>query len=287
MLRIAALACLLLAVLAPAAAAAGRAGTARALGAQMRWAGAVVGRDGRRPRLRPHDLLAAGGHAADAGVGAEALHVGRGAAPARPDRPPGDRRAGRGGARRRRRRRRRPLPARQRRPDVRRARLRPARPAGRRRRDRRGARPRARRRVGVRPAPRRAVLRLPAHVRGRPAVGADVQPRPLRAARAVLAAQAGALRRGGVRQAAARRSACACAARAATGRAPADARARDRVALAVGRRPRAADEPAVGQLHGRDVRQGARLAVRRLREHGRRDRGRDARRSPTSRSRRR
>ncbi|HKH16557.1 MAG TPA: D-alanyl-D-alanine carboxypeptidase/D-alanyl-D-alanine-endopeptidase [Solirubrobacteraceae bacterium] len=43
LLRIAALACLLLAALAPAAAAAGRAGTARALGAQMRWAGAAAG----------------------------------------------------------------------------------------------------------------------------------------------------------------------------------------------------------------------------------------------------
>jgi D-alanyl-D-alanine carboxypeptidase/D-alanyl-D-alanine-endopeptidase (penicillin-binding protein 4) len=43
MLRIAALACLLLAVLAPAAAAASRATTARALGAQMRWAGPSSG----------------------------------------------------------------------------------------------------------------------------------------------------------------------------------------------------------------------------------------------------
>jgi serine-type D-Ala-D-Ala carboxypeptidase/endopeptidase (penicillin-binding protein 4) len=43
MLRVAALACLLLAVLAPAAAAAGRAGTARALGTQMRWAGPSSG----------------------------------------------------------------------------------------------------------------------------------------------------------------------------------------------------------------------------------------------------
>jgi D-alanyl-D-alanine carboxypeptidase/D-alanyl-D-alanine-endopeptidase (penicillin-binding protein 4) len=43
MLRIAALACLLLAVLAPVAAAAGRAETARALGAQMRWAGPSSG----------------------------------------------------------------------------------------------------------------------------------------------------------------------------------------------------------------------------------------------------
>jgi serine-type D-Ala-D-Ala carboxypeptidase/endopeptidase (penicillin-binding protein 4) len=43
MLRIAALACLLLAVLAPLAAAAGRAGTARALSAQMRWAGPSSG----------------------------------------------------------------------------------------------------------------------------------------------------------------------------------------------------------------------------------------------------
>ena len=43
MLRVAALACLLLAVLAPAAAAAGRAGTARALSAQMRWAGPSSG----------------------------------------------------------------------------------------------------------------------------------------------------------------------------------------------------------------------------------------------------
>jgi D-alanyl-D-alanine carboxypeptidase/D-alanyl-D-alanine-endopeptidase (penicillin-binding protein 4) len=43
MLRIAALACLLLAVLAPAAAAASRADTARALSAQMRWAGPSSG----------------------------------------------------------------------------------------------------------------------------------------------------------------------------------------------------------------------------------------------------
>jgi len=43
MVRIAALACLLLAVYAPAAAAAGRAATARALGAQMRWAGGSSG----------------------------------------------------------------------------------------------------------------------------------------------------------------------------------------------------------------------------------------------------
>ena len=43
MVRIAALACLLLAVAVPAAAAAGRAGTARALAAQMRWAGPSSG----------------------------------------------------------------------------------------------------------------------------------------------------------------------------------------------------------------------------------------------------
>ena len=43
MVRIAALACLLLAAYAPAAAAAGRAGTARALAAQMRWAGGAAG----------------------------------------------------------------------------------------------------------------------------------------------------------------------------------------------------------------------------------------------------
>lgn len=43
MVRIAALACLLLAAYAPAAAAAGRAGTARALDAQMRWAGGSSG----------------------------------------------------------------------------------------------------------------------------------------------------------------------------------------------------------------------------------------------------
>ncbi len=43
MVRIAALACLLLAVAAPASTAAGRAGTARALAAQMRWAGASSG----------------------------------------------------------------------------------------------------------------------------------------------------------------------------------------------------------------------------------------------------
>jgi D-alanyl-D-alanine carboxypeptidase/D-alanyl-D-alanine-endopeptidase (penicillin-binding protein 4) len=43
MLRIAALACLLLAVLAPVATAAGRSGTARALSAQMRWAGPSSG----------------------------------------------------------------------------------------------------------------------------------------------------------------------------------------------------------------------------------------------------
>ena len=41
--RIAALACLVLAACAPAAAAAGRAGTARALAAQMRWAGGAAG----------------------------------------------------------------------------------------------------------------------------------------------------------------------------------------------------------------------------------------------------
>jgi serine-type D-Ala-D-Ala carboxypeptidase/endopeptidase (penicillin-binding protein 4) len=43
MVRIAALACLVLALCAPVAAAAGRADTARALGAQMRWAGASSG----------------------------------------------------------------------------------------------------------------------------------------------------------------------------------------------------------------------------------------------------
>ena len=93
---------------------------------------------------------------------------------------------------------------RRRRPDVRRARLQPARPAGRRRRHRRGHRARARRRDGVRHAPRRAVVGVPAHVRGRPAVGAHVQPRPDRPARAVLAEPAGELRRDAVHQAAAR-----------------------------------------------------------------------------------
>jgi D-alanyl-D-alanine carboxypeptidase len=43
LVRIATLACLVLAAYAPAAAAAGRAGTARALAKQMRWAGGSAG----------------------------------------------------------------------------------------------------------------------------------------------------------------------------------------------------------------------------------------------------
>ena len=129
--------------------------TARALAAQMRWAGGSVGRARRRPRLGPHDLLAARGHAADARLGAEALHLGRRAAPARPRRAARHERAGR---------RRRPTPpasstatstcaAAATRRSTRSTRGRLAQQvadAG----HRRGHRPRARRRVGVRQPPR-------------------------------------------------------------------------------------------------------------------------------------
>ena len=54
-------------------------------------------------------------------------------------------------------------------------------------------------------------------------------------------------------------------------------RAGRRLALGPARRPAAPDEPAVGQLHGRDADQGRRLAVRRGGEHRGRRAGRDRR----------
>ena len=54
----------------------------------------------------------------------------------------------------------------------------------------------------VRRPPRRAVVGVPAHLGGRPALGADVQPRSHRAARALLAEPAGELRRDVLHQAA-------------------------------------------------------------------------------------
>ena len=100
------------------------------------------------------------------------------------------------------------------------------RPAGRRRGDRRGHRPRDRRRVGVRqPAaacrPRASALTSEVGA----AVRADVQPRPHRPPRAVLAGRPAQLRRDGVRQAAARRSASTSRAARGAGVTPEDGRA--------------------------------------------------------------
>ena len=202
MVRTAALACLLLALVPAAAAAASRSATARALAAQMRSAGSGSG-------ALVVDL--------DTGDQIYALRAGTPRMPASVQKLYTSAttlrrlgasgrltttRARRDAARRGRRRARRPLPAGRRRPDVRRPRLQPARPAGRRRGRRLGHRARDRRRDGVRRAPRRAVVGVPADVRGRAALGADLQPRPDGAALALLAEPARELRRRPVHEAA-------------------------------------------------------------------------------------
>ena len=194
---------------APAAAAAGRAGTARALAAQMRWAGGAAGAlavdlDSGRTIYS----LRAGTQRMPASV--QKLYTSvtalrrLGASGRLSTGVLAETRAGCGGRRGRR-----PLPARRRRSHVRRARRGPPGAAGRRRGHRRGDGPRTRGRVRVRQPPRGAVVRLPADGRGRPALGAD----------ASTAAAPGAARRSGSagpRASPPRRSPSSCATSAST-----------------------------------------------------------------------
>ena len=202
--RLVPLACLLALLLAPAAAqAAGRTGTVKALVGADAPGGRRLRRLRRRPPVGPQALLDPRGDAADAGLGREALHVRDRAAADGAGRAARHRGAGRDGARRRRRPGR-PLPPRQRRPELRRRRLEQPRPAGGPGGDPPDHRPRDRGRVGVRHPPRRAVVGLRAQLgRRRPALRADVQPRPHRPQRALLPEPPGQLRGDVLREAAA------------------------------------------------------------------------------------
>ena len=163
-----------------------------------------LGRAGGRPRQRAPGLRPAPRYAAHPRLGQQALHHLHRALALRRRRPPDHQRAGRRRRRPQRRAGRQPLPARRRRPELRLA-------AG----GRAGGRPRARpgpardhrardrRRVGLRLAARRAVGGLPHHQRGRAAERADLQPRPLGQAPALLPAEPRALRRPRVREGAA------------------------------------------------------------------------------------
>ena len=153
----------------------------------------------------------------------------------------------------------RPLPPRRRRPELRRRSTRAnlaqqVAEAG----IRRGHGPRDRRRVGVRHAPRRAVLGVRAHA----PTSAGRSPR----SRSTAAAPAAARRTGRPARPTSpptfftkqlRHLGVDVAARRPPRRTADRRRAGRRVALAAARRPGAADEPAVGQLHGRDADQGA------------------------------